>query len=89
MLAYLIIAELTRCWHDLDVTVAEAMSELASLCMTTVTIKDRVRINQIPTPRHSVHALFKAAKVSIPKVFSYTGAKVSTKKKLASERKRL
>ena len=89
MLAYLVIAELTRYWHDLDVTVPEAIDELASLCMTTVTIKDRVRINQIPTPRHSVHALFKAAKVSIPKVFSYTGTKVSTKKNLVDERKYL
>jgi len=89
MLAYLIIAELTRCWHDLDLTVAEGIDELASLCMTTVTIKDQVRINQIPTPRHSVRELFKAAKVTIPKVLPYTGAKVSTNKKLVDERKRL
>jgi transposase len=89
MLAYLIIAELTRCWHDLDLTVAEGIDELASLCMTTVTIKNQVKINQVPTPRHSVRELFKAAKITIPKVLPYTGAKVSTNKKLVDERKRL
>ena len=87
MLAYLIIAELTRYWHDLDLTVAEGINELASLCMTTVSIKGQVRINQIPTPRQSVRELFKAAKITIPKVLPYTGAKVSTKKKLVDERK--
>ena len=87
MLAYQIVMELAKCWRDLDLTVAEGVSELSSLCMTEVTIRDETTINQIPTPRPSVKSLLEAADVIVPQVLPYTGTRVYTKKKLVEERK--
>ncbi len=86
-LGYQIVKELTKCWRDLDLTVAEGVSELSSLCMTEVTIRDETTINQVPTPRSSLKRLLKAADVVIPQALPYTGARVYTKKKLVDERK--
>ena len=87
MLAYQIVKELRQCWSKLDTTASEGVKELASLCMTEVTIKNQTTINQIPTPRESVQQLLDAARVTIPPVLPYSGKKVYTKKKLPSERK--
>jgi len=87
MLAYQIVMELAKCWRDLDLTVAEGVSELSSLCMTEVTIRDETTINQIPTPRPSVKSLLEAADVIVPQALPYTGTRVYTKKKLVDERK--
>ena len=87
MLAYQIVMELAKCWRDLELTVAEGVSELSSLCMTEVTIRDETTINQIPTPRPSVKSLLEAADVIVPQVLPYTGTRVYTKKKLVEERK--
>ncbi len=87
MLAYQIVMELAKCWRDLDLTVAEGVSELSSLCMTEVTIRDETTINQIPTPRPSVKSLLEAADVIVPQALPYTGTRVYTKKKLVEERK--
>ena len=82
MLAYQIVRELAECWRDFNLTVAEGVSELNSLCMTEVTIRDETTINQIPAPRPSVRRLLKAADVVIPQALPYTGNRVYTKKKL-------
>jgi len=87
MLAYQIVMELAKCWRDLNLTVAEGVSELSSLCMTEVTIRDDTTINQVPAPRPSVRRLLKAADVVIPQALPYAGTRVYTKKKLADERK--
>jgi len=87
MLAYQIVMELARCWRDLNLTAAEGVSELSSLCMTEVTIRNETTINQVPTPRSSVARLLKAADVVIPRALPYTGVRVYTKKKLVDERK--
>jgi len=87
MLAYQIVMELTKCWRDLNLTVAEGMLELSSLCMTEVTIRGETTINQVPMPRPSVKRLLKAADVIIPQALPYTGTRVYTKKKLVDERK--
>ncbi len=87
MLAYQIIRELARCWQALDVTVAEGIDELSSLCMTQVTIRNEITINQIPTPRHTVRQLLEAAEVVMPHALPYTGTRVYTKQKLPKERK--
>jgi len=89
MLAYHIVMELSRCWRDLDVTVAEGMAELGSLCMTEVTIKGQTTINQVPVPRRSIKRLLQAAQVKLPRVLPCNGIKVYTKKKLPEERKSL
>ena len=87
MLAYQIVMELAKCWRDLNLTVAEGVSELSSLCMTEVTIRGETTINQITMPRPSVKRLLKTADVIIPQALPYTGTRVYTKKKLVDERK--
>ena len=86
MLAYQIIKELAHCWRELNLTPREGVRELASLCMTEVTIENQATINQIPAPRESVQALLTAAHVELPPVLPCSGTKVYTKKKLAEER---
>jgi hypothetical protein len=87
MLAYMIVAELARCWQALDLTVEEAIHELTTLSMTEVTIAGNTRINEVPTPRASIQKLLQAANLRLPKALPYTGATVSSKKKLPEERK--
>jgi transposase len=88
MLAYQIVKELAACWRELDMTPSEGVRELASLCMTEVTIKNQTTINQVPVPRESVQQLLTAAGVDIPLALPYSGTKVYTKKKLPEERQR-
>jgi transposase len=88
MLAYQIVKELAPCWRELNLTPLEGVKELASLCLTEVTIENQTTINQIPKPRESVQQLLTAAHVEMPTVLPYTGTKVYTKKKLSEERKR-
>ena len=80
MLAYQIMKELAACWSNLNMTPSEDVNELASLCMTEVTIKNQTTINQVPVPRESVQQLLTAAHVEIPRVLPYSGTKVYTKK---------
>ena len=89
LLAYQIVKELAACWCALDMTPSEGVKELASLCMTEVTIKNQTTINQVPAPRESVQQLLAAARVAIPRALPYSGTKVYTKKKLPEERQRL
>ena len=88
MLAYLIIAELARCWQGLEVTVEEGIDQLASLCATKLLVKGKVRCNQIPQPRASLKTLLKAAQVTLPEVLPSKGVNVTTKKKLPPRRKK-
>ncbi len=88
MLAYQIVKEVAHCWGELDMTPSEGVNELASLCMTEVTIENQTTINQVPTPRESVQQLLPAAGVQIPLVLPYRGTKVYTKKKVPEERQR-
>jgi len=88
MLSYLIIAELARCWQDLDVTVNEGISQLDTLCATQFLVKGQVRCNQIPQPRPLLQQLLKAAKITLPEVLPSRGVTVTTRKKLTSRRKK-
>jgi hypothetical protein len=88
MLAYQIVKELAHCWRALNLTPDEGVKELATLCLTEVTIDNQTTVNQVPTPRESVQQLLTAARVEIPTVLPYSGTKVYTKKKLAEERQR-
>jgi hypothetical protein len=87
MLAYKIIQHLARCWREFDLTVEEALQKLATLCLLEVSVKNTAAYNQVPTPRKDVAELLDAAKVKLPKAINASGVKVSTKKKLQSERK--
>jgi hypothetical protein len=87
MLAYQILRELTRCWQALDLTVAEGLQELSTLCTTQVTIRGETTIHQIPTPRPSVQQLLEAAEVVLPQALPASRSRVYTKQKLPKERK--
>ena len=88
MLAYhRIEMELRRCWTSLEVTVAEGLAELSSLCLQEVTLAQAATFHQIPTPRPSVQKLLAAANIKLPDTLPASGVEVYTKKKLASERK--
>ena len=88
MLSYLIVAELARCWREMEVTVNEGISQLDTLCATQVLVKGKVSCNQIPRPRPFLEELLQAAQVTLPEVLPSRGVTVTTKKKLTSRRKK-
>ena len=86
MLAYQIIRYLASCWSAFDVTVAEGLQALTTLCLVEVAPPNAPSYHCIPTPRASVAQLLHSADIKLPKAFSLSGTRVSTKKKLQSER---
>jgi len=88
MLSYLIIAELARCWHDLDVTVNEGIKQLDTICATQLLVKGEVSCHQISHPRPFLNQLLEAAQVNLLRVLPSKGVTVTTKKKLTSRRKK-
>src|SRR6266581_1857921 len=86
MLAYQIIRYLASCWSAFDVTVEEGLQALVTLCLVEVAPKNAPSYHCIPTPRASIAQLLHSADIKLPKVFSLSGTRVSTKKKLQSER---
>ena len=82
MLAYMITRELDVCWKILNLTVAEGISSLSSLCSDKLIIKGTPRFLQIPEPRDSVKALFLAAKIDLPPVLPNRNSVIATNKKL-------
>jgi Transposase DDE domain len=86
MLAYQIIRYLASCWSAFDVTVAEGLHALATLCLVEVAPKNAPSYHCLPTPRDTIARLLHSADIKLPKVFSLSGVRVSTKKKLQSER---
>jgi hypothetical protein len=86
MLAYQIIQYLASCWSALDCTVEEGLHALATLCLVEVSRTNAPSYHCIPTPRDALAALLHRADIKLPKAFSLSGTRVSTKKKLHSER---
>jgi hypothetical protein len=86
MLAYQIIQYLTACWSPLDVTVEEGLHALTTLCLVEVSPQHAASYHCIPTPRDAIARLLHRADVKLPKAFSLSGVRVSTRKKLQSER---
>jgi hypothetical protein len=86
MLAYQIIQYLASCWSAFDVTVAEGLPALTTLCLVEVAPKNAPSYHCIPTPRDAIARLLHSADITLPKAFSLSGTRVSTKKKLQSER---
>lgn len=87
MLAYQIIQYLTACWSPLDITVEEGLHALTTLCLVEVSSKNAPSYHCIPTPRDAIARLLHSADITLPKAFSLSGTRVSTKKKLQSERR--
>jgi len=88
MLAYQIIRYLASCWNAFDVTVEEGLHALTTLCLVEVAPKNAPSYHCIPTPRASIAQLLHSADIKLPKAFALSGTRVSTKKKLQSERLR-
>ena len=86
MLAYQIIQYLASCWSAFDVTVAEGLHALTTLCLVEVVPKNAPSYHCIPTPRDAIARLLHSADITLPKAFSLSGTRVSTKKKRQSER---
>ena len=87
MLAYQIIRYLASCWSTCDVTVAEGLHALTTLCLVEVAPPHAPSYHCIPTPRDAIARLLHSADIQLPKAFSLSGVRVSTKKKLQSERR--
>jgi len=86
MLAYQIIRYLASCWSAFDVTVEEGLQALTTLCLVEVAPPNAPSYHCIPTPRASVAELLHSADIKLPKAFALSGTRVSTRKKLQSER---
>jgi hypothetical protein len=86
MLAYQIIQYLASCWSTFDLTVEEGLHALATLCLVEVSPHNAPSYHCIPTPRDAIVPLLHSADIKLPKAFSLSGTRVSTKKKLQSER---
>src|SRR5262250_729050 len=86
MLAYQIIRSLASCWSAFDVTVAEGLHALTTLCLVEVAPHNAPSYHCIPTPRDAIARLLHSADITLPKAFALSGVRVSTKKKLQSER---
>jgi DDE family transposase len=86
MLAYQIIQYLAACWSPFDLTVEEGLQALATLCLVEVSPQNAPSYHCIPTPRAAIAALLHSADIKLPKAFVLSGTRVSTKKKLQSER---
>jgi transposase len=86
MLAYQIIQYLASCWSTLDITVEEGLHALTTLCLVEVSPTHAPSYHCIPTPRDTLAQLLHRADIQLPKAFALSGTRVSTKKKLQSER---
>jgi transposase len=87
MLAYQIMRYLASCWGACDVTVAEGLHALTTLCLVEVAPPHAPNYHCIPTPRDAIARLLHSADIQLPQAFSLSGVRVSTKKKLQSERR--
>ena len=86
MLAYTLVAELARCWQNLDATVPEGIAALATLCTSAVSLGGRANFQSIPEPSAAVAQLLSAANVRLPLALPSRGGRVTTKRKLPSRR---
>ncbi len=87
MLAYLLVAELARCWQHLDVTVPEGIAALGTLSTSEVSFGGQGSFQSIPEPSAAAAELLSAAAVRLPLALPARGARVTTKRKLPSRRK--
>jgi transposase len=58
MLAYQIVQELANRWNEINLTVAEGIHELTTLCATEMLVNDEPRCNKIPQPFPLISLLF-------------------------------
>jgi transposase len=86
MLAYRLVQELARRWNSLDLTVAEGVRELDTLCTMQMHVHGMACCQTIPAPRVDIAELITLSGVKLPQSLRSRGAKVATKKKLNKNR---
>src|SRR4051794_8582853 len=86
MLAYRLVRELAQRWREVDLTVAEGLQKLSSLCAIEVVVGGQHACLRIPEPSADVARLIELAEVRLPRLFRSGGVKVATKKKLPENR---
>jgi hypothetical protein len=86
ILAYRVVQELAQRWNEINLTVAEGIHELTTLCTTEMRVNGKPRCHKIPQPRPLVKQLLKAASVCLPDVLPCKGTRVATRKKLPGNR---
>jgi hypothetical protein len=86
MLAYRLVRELAQRWREVDLTVAEGLQKLSSLCAIEVVVGGQNACLQLPEPSAEVARLIELARVRLPKILRSGGVKVATKKKLPENR---
>jgi hypothetical protein len=86
MLAYRLVRELAQRWREVDLTVAEGLQKLSSLCAIEVVVGGQNACLRLPEPSAEVARLIELARVRLPKMFRSGAVKVATKKKLPEHR---
>lgn len=89
MLAYMLVHRLREYWCEIEATVEEGISELASICAIEVHVPGQMAYQTIPNPRLLGQQLLQKAKITLPDAIPCRHATVDTRKKLVSERKSL
>jgi transposase len=89
MLAYKIIRKLSSAWAKINITVEQALNELASLCLHTISFNGvPAACHTIPQPRNDIAELLATLNITMPSVLPFSRAKkVVTKVKLQNFRK--
>ena len=88
MVAYLLVRALKKAWKDIDLTVEEGIKELDRICAMKLSVKGTGSCLRLPEPSPIARELLDALDVKLPPVLPKSPAKVDTKKKLTSQRKK-
>ena len=89
MLAYLLRRALSRAWTAFDVTVAEGLAHLKTLCAMELRVEGGGTCLRIPTPREQSAQLLQALAIRLPEALPNPQVRVVTRKKLQQRRKNL
>jgi len=87
MLAYRIIRRLRAAWAELDMTVAEGLKQLSTLCVLEIKVKDQGACLKIPRPREMSRELLRALDIQMPMFLPHREVRVVTRKKLPERRR--
>ncbi len=72
---------------DIELTVEEAIAELASICAMDLIMPNGVTCQIIPDPRPLGQRLLERVNITLPDAIPHRNVSVVTRKKLVSERK--
>lgn len=85
LLAYMIVRELRKAWHDQQLTVQEGVKLLSLICHNKVQCSDGVAIEIIATPTLEAEKLLNALKIKMPKTIQETKIRVVTRHKIKNQ----